>query len=80
MQESGSLSDVDLEIYTKHLDKLKEDFKRLFEDLEKMHVPDWILRPFDMEMQNADVYLQLQEDLFNMTMDLAAKHCSEVRA
>lgn len=45
-----------------------------------MHVPDWILRPFDMEMQNADVYLQLQEDLFNMTMDLEAKHCSEVRA
>lgn len=41
LQESGSLSDVDLEMYTKRLDKLREDFKGYFEDLEKMHVPDY---------------------------------------
>ena len=63
----------DLEIYIKHLEKLREDFKVRFEDLEKMHVPDWIVAPFDLEIENADIDSYLDDELVDMCVDLEAK-------
>lgn len=42
-------------MYIKHLEKLREDFKVCFEDLEKMHVPGRIVTPFDLEIENTDI-------------------------
>lgn len=43
-----------------------------------MHVSDWILTPFDLETQNADVDSQLQKQkLTNMTVDLKVKFIVE---
>ena len=38
--EDENISDCDLEIYLKYLEKFRENFKVCFEDLEKMHVTD----------------------------------------
>ncbi|KAL1239150.1 hypothetical protein T4B_9085 [Trichinella pseudospiralis] len=52
----------DLEIYMNYLKKLREDFKVRFENLEKTTVPDWMIAPFDTEIENADMEFSLQED------------------
>ncbi|KRZ51796.1 Zinc finger BED domain-containing protein 5 [Trichinella nativa] len=52
----------------------KEDFKTRFEDLENMTVPDWIITPFDIEIENANVEFSLQEKHVEMiSADLEAK-------
>ncbi|KRZ88153.1 Zinc finger BED domain-containing protein 5 [Trichinella sp. T8] len=52
----------------------KEDFKIRFEDLENMTVPDWIITPFDIEIENANVEFSLQEKHVEMiSADLEAK-------
>ncbi|KRZ68156.1 hypothetical protein T10_3672 [Trichinella papuae] len=56
-----------------YLEKLREDFKVRFEDLEKMTVPDWIITPFDTEIENADIEFSLQEDNVDIIADLEAK-------
>jgi len=73
LEEDENISDCDLEIYIKHLEKLREDFKVRFEDLEKMHVPDWIVAPFDLEIENADIESYLEDELVDMCVDLEAK-------
>ena len=51
-KESENISDCDLEVYINHLDKLREDFKIRFVDYNNMHVPEWLLTPFDMKIDN----------------------------
>ena len=46
--------------------------KVLFEDLQRMHVPDWIVTLFDFNVQNADINSQLQDKLPDRLMDLGA--------
>ena len=43
---------TDFEVYINHLDKLREDFKINFWDLDNMHVPEWPVTPFDKEIYN----------------------------
>jgi len=62
-----------MEIYAKHLKKLSDDFKVLFEDLQRMGMPDWIVTLFDFNVQNADINSQLQDELTDMHVDLEAQ-------
>ncbi|KRZ66133.1 SCAN domain-containing protein 3 [Trichinella papuae] len=73
LEEGADVSDRDLEIYINHLEKLREDFKIRFEDLENMTVPDWIIKPFDIEIENANIEFLLQEKHVEMSADLEAK-------
>ena len=41
-----------MEVYINHLYKLREDFKICFRDLDNMHVPEWLVAPFDMKIDN----------------------------
>ncbi|KRZ48612.1 SCAN domain-containing protein 3 [Trichinella nativa] len=54
-------------------EKLEEDFKIRFEDLESMTVPDWIIAPFDIETGNANIEFSLQKEHVEMSADLEAK-------
>jgi len=73
LEKDGSIVDSDLEIYAKHLKNLSEDFKAHFEGLQRMRVSDWIVMLFDCNVQNADINLQLQDELTDMRMDLEAQ-------
>jgi len=66
LEKDGSIVDSDLEIYAKYLKILSEDFKVLFEDLQRMRVPEWIVTLFDFNVQNADINSQLQDELTDM--------------
>ncbi|XP_003369530.1 putative zinc finger protein [Trichinella spiralis] len=73
LEEGAHVSDQDLETYINHLEKLEEDFKIGFEDLESMTVPDWIIAPFDIETGNANIEFSLQEEHVEMSADLEAE-------
>jgi len=45
-------------------------FKVLFEDLQRMRVPDWIVTLFDFNVQNVDINSQLQDELTDMRVYL----------
>ena len=62
-----------METHIKHLEKFRKDVKVRFEDLEKIHVPDWIVAPFDLEIEYADIESHLEDELVGMCVDLAAK-------
>jgi len=44
--------------------------KVLFENLQRMHVPDWIVTLVDFSVQNAGINSQLQDELLDMCVDL----------
>lgn len=57
-------------MYMIHLDILIEDFKVRFEDLAKMQVPERILKPFHVEIWNADINLHLPQKIIDMTNEI----------
>jgi len=73
LEKDGSIFDSDLEIYAKHLKIYMKTLKVLFEDLQRMRVPDWIFTLFDFNVQNPDINSQLQDDLTDMRVDLEAQ-------
>lgn len=52
---------------------MREDFKIRFEDLENMHVPDWLVAPFDKKIDNKCDESDLEDELIEMCEDLEAK-------
>ena len=77
LEKDESIVDSDLEIYAKHLKNLSEDFKVLFEGLQRMRVPGWIVTLFDFNVRNADINSQLQDELIDMRVVWISKlnHC-----
>ncbi|XP_067120801.1 zinc finger BED domain-containing protein 5-like [Centruroides vittatus] len=73
LKENENTSDRDKEIYIKHLDKLREDFKAHFEDLENMPVPEWFANPFDVKIDNEGSEPGLEDELIEICVDLKAK-------
>ncbi|XP_023222959.1 SCAN domain-containing protein 3-like [Centruroides sculpturatus] len=73
LKENEKISDRDLEIYIKHLDKLREDFKARFKELENMHVSEWFANPFDIKIDNEDSETGLEGELSEVCVDLEAK-------
>jgi len=47
--------------------------KVLFQDLQGMRVPDWIVTLFDFNVQNTDINSQLQDERTDMRVDLEAQ-------
>lgn len=65
------VKEEDLEIYASHLQKLSDDFKVRFADLENIDIPEWIIAPFSAEIENVEI--NLQEELAELLSDLEAK-------
>jgi len=65
------IKEEDLEIYTNHLQKLSDDFKLRFVDLENIDIPDWIIAPFSTQTDNVDI--NIQDELAELLSDLEAK-------
>ena len=53
--------------------KLKDDFKAQFKDLLNTEIPEWIIFPFLVELENANSVTFLKEELIEMTFNLKAK-------
>ena len=53
--------------------------KVLFEDLQKMSVPDWIVTLFDFNVQNSEINSQLQDELIDMLVDLEAQSLNHAK-
>lgn len=65
------IKDEDSEIYTNHFQKLSDDFKLRFVDLENIDIPDWIIEPFSAQIDNVDI--NIQDELAELLSDLEAK-------
>ena len=65
------IKEEDLKIYTNHLQKLGDDFKLRFVDLENIDIPEWIIAPFSAQIENVDI--NLQDELAELLSDLEAK-------
>lgn len=65
------IKEEDLNIYTNHLQKLSDDFKLRFIDLENIDIPGWIIVPFSAQIENVDI--NLQDELAELISDLEAK-------
>ena len=61
---------TELEAYINHLDKLREDFKIRFGNLDNMHVPEWLVTPFGMRIDNKCCESDLVDALIEMHEDL----------
>ena len=72
-KESENISQYDSEVYINHLDNLREDFKIHFGILDDMDVPDFLLTPFDMKIDNKCYESDIEGILNEMHVDLEAK-------
>ena len=72
LKESGDISYCDLEVYISHLDKLRENFKIRFWDLDNMQVPEWPVIPFDMKIDNKGYESDLEDELIEIRVDFEA--------
>ena len=50
-----------------------EDIKAWFKDLLNMEIPEWIISPFDVEVENANWNTFLNKEFIEVTFDLKAK-------
>jgi len=65
-----------MEIYAKHLENVNEDFKARFEDLQKMHVSDWIVAPFDFNAKMQTVICNFKMNSLLHVWTSKLNHCS----
>ena len=62
----------DLFIYIKHIKHLQEDIRIRFKALLNMDIPEWIISPFDVKVESANLDTFLK-GFIEMTFDLEAK-------
>ena len=67
--EKEKIPDYVLEVYINHVEKSQEDIKVRFKEWDEMNVPDWIIAPFDLKMENSDI-----EFYSNRNSDMCADH------
>ena len=72
-KESEKVSHGNLAVYIYHLDKLGEDLKIRYEDLDNMHVPEWLVTPFGMKIDNKCYESAQEDELIEMHADLKAE-------
>ena len=56
-----------------YIKNFQEYFKVKFKDLLNMEIPEWIISPFDVEVEKANLDTFLSEEFIEMTFDLRAK-------
>ena len=71
--EGTRLLELHSSVSVDHLDKLREDFKICFGDLDNIHVPKWLVAPFDVKIYNKVNKSDLEDELIEMHVDLKAK-------
>ena len=72
--EKEIISDDDLDIYTKNLEKLNEDF----EYLEKMHISSWMVTPPYSELEKSFKNLTFKMNLLNCACISKLKFCPDI--
>ena len=72
LKESKIIS-CDLEEYVNHHDKLREDFKIGFGDLDRKHVPQWFVTPLVMKIDNKRHESDSEHELIEMHLVLQPK-------
>jgi len=67
----SELNDNDICVYCEHIAQLQGDMKIRFDDIIAMQIPDWIINPFDTNINNVDS--ELQESLIELQNDHSAQ-------
>ena len=49
---------------------LQANFKALFKELLNMEIPEWIISPFNVEVESANLDILLKEEFIEVTFDL----------
>ena len=62
----------DIEMYTSHLKDLHANMITRFKDLFKLRIPDWIIDPFNAEIDSA-ISVDIEEELFTLKSDFEVK-------
>ena len=70
---SVEISDCCLGVYVNHLDTLREDFNIRFGDLDNKHVPEWLVTPFDMKVNNKVYESGLEDELIEIHVESETK-------
>lgn len=73
MEVDENISECDLDILYKAPWKMKGRLWSTFRYLEKMHLLHWIVKPFDLRIENANMKSHLEEELIDMSVALEAK-------
>ena len=71
-KESENISEWDLEVYINHLDKLKEDFKIRFGDLDNMHIPECLISQSYVKIYHRRYECDIEDWYIEMYVDLVA--------
>ena len=64
----------DLLINRNHIKNFQEDFKVRFKDLLNIEIPEWIIFPFDVEVESKKkINALFEEEFIEMTFDLEVR-------
>lgn len=69
--DDSCLSDTDLDCYSSHLQALKEDLLIRFKDIKELKIPEWVVNPFQADVNNDDP--NLVEELIDLQNDFEDK-------
>ena len=53
------ISEGDVEVFSSHLEQLKDDFDKRFNDIFQLNVPKWIIDPFKANLYEINIDLQV---------------------
>ena len=73
LKESENISECELELYINNPDKLGENFKIRFGDLENMHAPEWFATPFDANTYSRGYESDMDDERIEMHVDITKK-------
>lgn len=79
LNSKHSISDEDIKIFTNYLQKLRDDFRIRFDDIERMTVPAELVTPFDVNFENSKMKPELEQEISEINIDIAVKSIFENR-
>ena len=65
------ISEGEVEIFSSHLEQLKDDIDKRFNDVFQLNVPKWIIDPFEADI--FEINVNLQETFSDLQNDLEFK-------
>ena len=65
------ISEGEVEIFSSHLEQLKDDIDKRFNDVFQLNVPKWIIDPFEADI--FEINVNLQETFSDLQNDLELK-------
>lgn len=67
LKDCEEVTDGQLRIYCEHLQALRDDMVRRFQDLSKLVIPEWVVDPFTADSSSASI--EVQESLIGLQTD-----------